>query len=70
MSKPAVIVGAPPRVIGGGAPAATGRTPTSRVRQAREDSESGMFGQDLISEKSLDEVILAYLSEDNSEDGQ
>jgi hypothetical protein len=70
MSKPAVIVGAPPRVIGGGSPAVAGRTPTSRVRKAREDSESGMFGQDLISEKSLDEVILAYLSEDNSEDGQ
>ena len=31
-------------------------------------SEGGMFGQDLISEKSLDEVILAYLSEDGSED--
>jgi hypothetical protein len=35
---------------------------------AREDSESGLFGQDLISEKSLDEVILAYLSEDPAEE--
>ena len=40
----------------------------SRVRQAREDSGRGVFGQDLISEKSLDEVILAYLSEDNSDE--
>jgi hypothetical protein len=38
------------------------------VRKAREESESGMFGQDLISEKSLDEVILAYLSEDAGEE--
>ena len=74
MSKPAVIVGAPPKVIGGAgsgptaAPAVT-RAPTGgRVRKAREDSEGGMFGQDLISEKSLDEVILAYLSEDGTEE--
>ena len=37
--------------------------PTQRVRKAREDEGRG-FGQGLISEKSLDEVILAYLSED------
>ncbi|MCE9578327.1 MAG: hypothetical protein K8W52_34690, partial [Deltaproteobacteria bacterium] len=68
MSKPAVIVGAPSKVVGG--PAPTGpRPPTGRIRKARDDSESGMFGQDLISEKSLDEVILAYLSEDSTEDG-
>ena len=36
---------------------------TPRVRKAREDEGRG-FGQGLISEKSLDEVILAYLSED------
>ena len=52
MNRPAVIVGAPPK------PAAP-----SRVRKAREDEGRG-FGQGLISEKSLDEVILAYLSED------
>ncbi len=52
MTRPAVIVGAPPK------------TPqTQRVRKAREDEGRG-FGQGLISEKSLDEVILAYLSED------
>jgi hypothetical protein len=73
MSKPAVIVGAPSKVVGGAAPPGTPplspRTTTGRVRKAREDTESGMFGQDLISEKSLDEVILAYLSEDLTEDG-
>ncbi|HTJ46070.1 MAG TPA: hypothetical protein VL463_28390 [Kofleriaceae bacterium] len=78
MSKPAVIVGAPPKVIGGGSgsgpvpaqprAAVAAAAPSGRVRKAREDSEGGMFGQDLISEKSLDEVILAYLSEDGSED--
>jgi len=54
MTRPAVIVGAPPK------PAAA---PAQRVRKAREDEGRG-FGQGLISEKSLDEVILAYLSED------
>ena len=54
MSRPAVIVGAP-------AKAAT--TGSQRVRKASEDAGRG-FGQGLISEKSLDEVILAYLSED------
>jgi hypothetical protein len=53
MTRPAVIVGAPQKP-GGGPP---------RVRKAREDEGRG-FGQGLISEKSLDEVILAYLSED------
>lgn len=52
MTRPAVIVGAPPK------PPAP-----PRVRKAREDEGRG-FGQGLISEKSLDEVILAYLSED------
>ncbi|MCW5803666.1 MAG: hypothetical protein KIT31_14885, partial [Deltaproteobacteria bacterium] len=55
MTRPAVIVGAPAK-------------PTSppRVRRAREDEGRG-FGQGLISEKSLDEVILAYLSEDSED---
>jgi len=57
MTRPAVIVGAPPK------PAT--QTPP-RVRKAREDEGRG-FGQGLISEKSLDEVILAYLSEDAEE---
>jgi hypothetical protein len=57
-TRPAVIVGAPPKPPG---------TPNpQRVRKAREDEGRG-FGQGLISEKSLDEVILAYLSEDADE---
>ncbi|MBA3397229.1 MAG: hypothetical protein H0T89_31675 [Deltaproteobacteria bacterium] len=52
MTRPAVIVGAPAKP-----------PPLPRVRKAREDEGRG-FGQGLISEKSLDEVILAYLSED------
>ena len=57
MTRPAVIVGAPPKQVSG---------PVPRVRKAREDEGRG-FGQGLISEKSLDEVILAYLSEDADE---
>jgi len=56
MTRPAVIVGAPAR--------SPGTVP--RIRKAREDEGRG-FGQGLISEKSLDEVILAYLSEDADE---
>jgi hypothetical protein len=55
MTRPAVIVGAPARP-----------SQPQRVRKAREDEGRG-FGQGLISEKSLDEVILAYLSEDADE---
>jgi len=51
MTRPAVIVGAP------------AKPPPPKVRKAREEEGRG-FGQGLISEKSLDEVILAYLSED------
>jgi hypothetical protein len=54
MSRPAVIVGGPAKPGG----------PNQRVRKAREDEGGRGFGQGLISEKSLDEVILAYLSED------
>jgi hypothetical protein len=56
MTRPAVIVGGPPK--------SPGTVP--RIRKAREDEGRG-FGQGLISEKSLDEVILAYLSEDADE---
>lgn len=55
VSRPAVIVG------GKGAPT----TPPAKVRRARETEG---FGGDLISERSLDEVILAYLSEDTSDE--
>ncbi len=59
---------APRRMIGGAADQSAPR----RVH-GREPSNPGapgesLFGQDLISEKSLDEVIMAYLSEESSED--
>jgi hypothetical protein len=57
-TRPAVIVGAPAK------PPAT--PAAARVRKAREEEGRG-FGQGLISEKSLDEVILAYLSEDSED---
>jgi hypothetical protein len=56
MTRPAVIVGAPTKTA----------STIPRIRKAREDEGRG-FGQGLISEKSLDEVILAYLSEDADE---
>jgi hypothetical protein len=80
MSRPAVIVGArsqPPTPTPQAASSTTqpppdqSRTQTGgggRVRRAREEGGRGVFGQDLISEKSLDEVILAYLSEDANEE--
>ena len=78
VTRPAVIIGAPSRTVGGAPttppapPPAAAAPPVhkqpSRMRKAREDSDAGLFGQDLISEKSLDEVILAYLSEDPAEE--
>lgn len=59
MTRPAVIVGAPPKPP-------VNQPSNQRVRKAREEEGRG-FGQGLISEKSLDEVILAYLSEDAEE---
>lgn len=66
VSRPAVIVGAPPQVVG----AKSGpqrRAPRVRKAQTEEKGDS-LFGKGLISEKSLDEVILAYLSDDTSEE--
>jgi hypothetical protein len=67
VSRPSVIVGAPPRTIGGD-DAKTHRADEPRVARARRapspSPPNSLFGRDLISEKSLDEVILAYLSED------
>jgi hypothetical protein len=55
MSRPAVIVGAP-------------RTNPPPVKRPVTEEERRGFGQGLISEKSLDEVILAYLSEDANDE--
>jgi hypothetical protein len=45
--------------------AAGGKQPTRPPAAARETPADSIFGEDLISEKSLDEVILAYLAEDS-----
>lgn len=55
MSRPAVIVGAP-------------RTNPAPLKRPVTEEERRGFGQGLISEKSLDEVILAYLSEDANDE--
>lgn len=64
VSRPPVIVGAPPRIV---SPREGGPPIPRAVRRARESTRPSLFGKDLISERSLDEVILAYLSEDASE---
>jgi hypothetical protein len=61
VSRPAVIVGAPPRIV---SPREGGPPVPRNIRRARESQRPSLFGKDLISERSLDEVILAYLSED------
>jgi len=55
-------------------PPPAGRPPPPEVTAARQapppqlrDDGSTLFGEDLISEKSLDEVILSYLAEDLGE---
>jgi len=66
VARPAVIVGAPPQVVGGSAqPRRSGTGPREAIAVPPSDS---IFGKDLISEKSLDEVIMAYLSEDANEE--
>lgn len=51
---------APPSTRGRYAPS----RPSSIFSSARPQEGSSIFGEDLISEKSLDEVILSYLAED------
>ena len=67
VSRPAVIIGAPSKVVGARASAAPAR-PRPRRFAREETAGQGLFGKDTISEKSLDEVILAYLSEDSAEE--
>jgi hypothetical protein len=66
VSRPAVIVHGAPRVVSPRDPSTAPLVPRT-IRRAREPSRPGLFGKDLISERSLDEVILAYLSEDPPE---
>lgn len=58
MSRPAVIVGS----------SRTTPPPAGAAGAKRADDQRRGFGQGLISEKSLDEVILAYLSEDANDE--
>ena len=79
VSRPAVIVGtprtstsqpAPPRTATPPAAQARTATPTAsapRSRQTRENLIRGGAGHDLTAEKSLDDVILAYLAEDQKD---
>lgn len=69
VSRPAVIVGAPPTVIGAPTSATVPPRRNTRAREAvAPPPAENIFGKDLISEKSLDEVIMAYLSEDSPEE--
>jgi hypothetical protein len=63
------VTGAPARAVGGqGLPPGAGRYAPSRpaaiFATTRPQEGASIFGEDLISEKSLDEVILSYLAED------
>jgi hypothetical protein len=44
--------------------------PASIFGQARPQQGKTIFGEDLISDKSLDEVILSYLAEDLDGEGK
>jgi hypothetical protein len=59
VSRPPVIVGGPSKAVG---------TPAGQGKVRRAKDTDGGIGGDLISERSLDEVILAYLSEDTSDE--
>ena len=48
--------------------AATGRHAPATPEAIPVAQSDSIFGKDLISEKSLDEVIMAYLSEDANEE--
>jgi hypothetical protein len=48
-------------------PAPAGAAPAAASSPERREKVDALFGEDLISEKSLDEVILSYLAEDLAE---
>jgi hypothetical protein len=48
--------------VAGSAPASPARPPPPPAVEVPADSADMIFGEDLISERSLDEVILAYLA--------
>jgi hypothetical protein len=71
-ARPATSGSPPPSKVAARAPAAGERAerryaptrPASIFGQARPQQGKSIFGEDLISDKSLDEVILSYLAED------
>jgi hypothetical protein len=67
-AKPAAPAGPQRRPSTGGIPAAERRyaptRPAAIFGQPRPQPSKSVFGEDLISDKSLDEVILSYLAED------
>jgi hypothetical protein len=78
VARPAVIIGGEPRQGTGErkgptqtaerkSPSSTRWNPPTNPGNATPPQGENIFGADLISEKSLDEVILAYLSEDLNE---
>ena len=75
MARPVVVIGEgsqAPRVVLPG-PAKSSRpapSPPKRPSQSGTREPASVFGSDLISERSLDEVILAYLAEDSEGEGE
>jgi hypothetical protein len=77
VARPAVIIGGDSRSVTGTFERKPAPSTSPRVQQQasvppkteerRPSTNENIFGGDLISEKSLDEVILAYLSEDLNE---
>ena len=80
VARPAVIVGGDPHGTAPRAsvgtrqrsftpppPSTQQQSPPPAVQASKTPTSDNIFGGDLISEKSLDEVILAYLSEDLNE---
>lgn len=68
VSRPAVIIGAPARSVGRDGASRESRRSNRRTPPTRKSRSKDLFGNDTISEKSLDEVIMAYLSEDNGDE--
>jgi hypothetical protein len=69
-AQTAVLPSAPPGRYAGTRPSAMAAAPARQSRPARgpDPTSESIFGGDLLSEKSLDEVILSYLAEDVEED--
>ena len=65
-----VAASTPPGRYAGTRPSAMAAAPARASRPARapDPTSESIFGGDLLSEKSLDEVILSYLAEDVEED--